>query len=66
MPPADGEALDPLQDASAGALDGADRGVHPVGALEAVELRDVAPTPFEVVHADGLGALDDDRVLPAG
>src|SRR2546425_10271856 len=58
--------LDPLQDAPASALDGADRGVDRVAVLQALEVRDVAPAPLEVVHADGLGRLDDDRVLPAG
>src|SRR3989442_9224924 len=56
--------LDPLQDAPAGALDGADRRVHGVAVLETAEVRHVAPAPVEVIHADRLGRLDDDRVLP--
>src|SRR5438034_10242875 len=46
--------LDALQNAPAGPLHRADRGVNRVGMLEAVEVRDVAPAPLEVVHVDGL------------
>src|SRR5205809_2275567 len=58
--------LDPLQHAPAGTLDRANRGVDGVDLLEAVEVGDVAPASLVVVHAHGLGRLDDDRVLPTG
>src|SRR5437667_5439397 len=56
--------LDPLEHAPSGALDRADRGVHGIDLLEAVEVGDVAPAPLVVVHVDDLGSLEDERVLP--
>ena len=38
--------------------------MHGVAVLETAEVRHVAPAPAEVIHADRLGRLDDDRVLP--